>query len=299
MARHIARAARDRYDVVALTRSVDGSEPQGARPHAWDPGAAEAGDERVLDELAQLIDGAQAIVNLAGASIDGGRFGRDHRRRLVESRVGSTTTLVRALERAGTAPDVWIQGSATGHYGDRGDEILTEDAGASHDFFLAEVTRAWEGAAAPAAAYCRMVVTRCGVVLAPDAPAWNKLLLPIRLFVGGPLAGGEQWFPWITGGDLARAMLFLIETPTSEGAFNVAAPEPVRQKQLAREAAARLSRPAFVPTPAPLLRLALGGLADQLVLPSQRVVPARLQESGFAFDHPTIASALDHLLGPP
>ena len=298
MARHIARAAHEQYDVVALTRTVDGSEPAGARPHAWKPGAAEEGDERALDALAALMDGAHAIVNLAGASIDGGRFGAGHRRRLVQSRVRSTTTLVRALERTTRPPDVWVQGSATGHYGDRGDEVLTEDARSPDGFFLAEVTRAWEGAAAPASARCRMATARCGVVLSPDAPAWNKLLLPIRLFVGGPLAGGDQWFPWISGEDLARAMLFLIETPTAEGPFNVAAPEPVRQKELAREAAARLSRPSFFPTPAPLLRVALGGLADQLVLPSQRVVPARLQEMGFAFEHPTIAAALDHLLGP-
>ena len=297
MARRISDAMDGDFDVVALTRSVDGSEPDGARPAPWNPRAVRDHDEPALDDLAQLVDGAHAIVNLAGAPIDRGRFGRAHRRRLIESRVDATTTLVAAVRRAGTKPSLWVQGSASGHYGDRGDEILTESASPGRDFFLSDVTRAWEHAAEPVAAHCRYLVIRCGVVLSPDAPAWNKMLLPIRLFVGGPLGPGDQWFPWIEGHDLGRAVRFLIDTPGAAGTFNVAAPHPVRQKDLARAAASRLGRPASFPAPAPLLRVVLGGLADQLLLPSQRVVPERLTALGFHFVYPTIDAALDELLG--
>lgn len=296
IARHLAQAASPDYDVVALTRNVDGSEPDGTRAVAWEPAADRDGNHQALDELAEVLDGAAAVVNLAGASIGDGRMGPEHRRRVMDSRVESTNTLVRAVERTEHPPAVWIQGSASGYYGDRGDEILTEDSRRGRDFFLSDVTHAWEQAAEPAGKRCRLIVTRFGLILAEDAPAWQRMILPIRLFVGGPLGSGEQWLPWIDADELARAALFCIDTEEAEGPINFVAPEPVRQKELAHKAASRLGRPAYFPAPAPLLRLVLGGTADQLILCSQRVVPERLMELGWEFRHPDIDSELDELL---
>lgn len=297
IARHVVAAAREDFDVVALTRTVDGSQPAGSRAVAWNPRAVREGDEAAIDALAATLEGARAVVNLAGAGIANGRLGPDHRRRVMESRVDSTTTLVGALARTSRPPDAWIQGSASGYYGDRGEEVLTEDAARGSALFLSDVVAAWENAAQPASARTRLVVTRFGLVLAEDAPAWQRMLLPIRLFVGGPLGGGTQWFPWIDGDELGNVVRFLIDRDDARGVFNVTAPEPVRQRQLARKAATRLGRPAIVPVPAFALRIVLGGVADQLLLPSQRVVPERLDALGYAFEYPDIDRALDKLLG--
>ena len=155
--------------------------------------------------------------------------------------------------------------------------------------------KAWESAARDANG-ARLVISRTGLVLAKDAPAWQKMLLPIKLFVGGRFGDGEQWYPWIDADDLANAMLFLIENNESRGAYNLTAPEPVRQIDLVERAARRLGRPAIFPTPAPLLRLAIGEVADALLLPSAKAVPIKLQEDGFTFQHAHIESELDKLL---
>jgi uncharacterized protein len=154
---------------------------------------------------------------------------------------------------------------------------------------------AWEASAEPARGFARVLIGRMGVVLAPEAPAWRRLLLPIRLFVGGPLGSGRQWFPWIEAGDLARAIIFLIESPEAEGVHNLVA-EPVRQVELARAAARRLRRPALVPVPAFVLRIVVGRLADTLLLSSKRVVPRRLRGAGFTFEAGTLEEALPTLL---
>ena len=192
-------------------------------------------------------------------------------------------------------PPVWLQGSATGYYGDAGERELTEAAPSAEDFFLAEVCQAWESAAKDANG-ARLMISRIGLVLAKDAPAWQKMLLPIKLFVGGRFGDGEQWYPWVDADDFASAMLFLIEHEASGGVYNLTAPEPVRQIDLVERTARRLGRPAIFPTPAPLLRLAVGEVADALLLPSAKAVPAKLQEEGFIFAHPQIESELDKLL---
>ncbi|MEJ2291139.1 MAG: DUF1731 domain-containing protein, partial [Deinococcales bacterium] len=163
-------------------------------------------------------------------------------------------------------------------------------------FVLGPVATASEAAAAPAAARVRLCVLRLGVVLADDAQAWQRLLMPIRLGVGGRLGSGEQWLPWIDADDLARAFLFVIEQGDCDGVFNAVAPEPVRQRDLGRSAARRLRRPFWFPAPAWLLRLVLGRLADGALLQSARVVPKRLTACGFEFEHGTVRAALDELL---
>ncbi len=292
---HLIHQARERYNIRILTRRSNIQTPAGVTPVVWNPTAAKEGDEAALLSVGEALSGAAALVNLAGASIADGRLGEDHKRRVLESRVDSTKTLLAAHKRSAAPPGVWLQGSATGYYGDAGERELTEDAPSAEDFFLADVCKAWE-AAAENANGARLIVSRTGLVLAQDAPAWQKMLLPIKLFVGGRFGDGEQWYPWIDADDLARALLFLTENSESKGVYNLSAPEPVRQIELVERAARRLGRPAIFPTPAPLLRLAIGEVADALLLPSAKVIPAKLQAEGFTFQRAHIGDELDKLL---
>ncbi len=291
--RALLAATAERYERVVLTRG--GTATAGVETVRWSPSAAHDGDETELERLATVVDGAAALVNLAGSSIAAGRLDEAHVQRLLASRVQAGATLVEACRRAAAPPPVWFQASGIDIYGDGGERELDEDASVDGEGPISRVGRAWEGSAEPARAFARVIVGRIGVVLDPDAPAWRKLLLPIRLFVGGPLGSGRQWFPWIEAGDLARAMLFLIESPEAEGPYNLVA-EPARQIDVTRAAAKRLRRPAIVPAPAFALRLALGQLADVLLLSSKRAVPRRLRDAGFAFEAPTIDEAVARLL---
>ncbi len=295
--RHLVAAARERYEVVTLTRALKDSAPAGARPVLWKPTAAKENDERALETLAESLSGARAVVNLAGASIAGGRLGKEHKRRVLESRLDSTDTLAAAFKRARKPPPVWFQASAVHYYGDRGEEALDETAGPQPGFFLSEVCQAWERAAKAVEKDTRLVIGRLGLVLAKDADAWQKLLLPVKLFVGGPLGSGQQWYAWIDADDLARAILHLVESESAAGVYNLSAPEPVRQVTLTRKATLRLKRPALVPAPAFALRAAVGGVADTLLLSSTKIVPQRLLASGFNFAQPDIEGELDELLG--
>lgn len=299
---------RPEVEVIVLSRggprgSAPGDAPSahstgagGPRVIGWRPDAAATGDDAELHRLASVVSGARAVVNMAGASIGAGRLGPEHVARVRASRVDGTSTLVEAARRAAGAPEVFLQGSAIGIYGDRGDEVLTENATLTEEGVLAESSRAWEAAAAPAAERSRLVVARTALALHPDAPSWQRMILPVRWFVGGPLGSGRQWLSWITAEDHARALVHLMDRDDRSGVVNLAAPEPLRQAELVRAVALRLGRPAFFPVPAPLLRLVLGRLADATVLPSARVVPERLLADGFRFRHPTFDLALDHLL---
>jgi len=295
--RRLIAELQGRWRVTVLTREVSGAEATGATPLAWTPTAAKDGDRAHLEGLSRVLEGAGALVNLAGSPIAAGRFGAEHRRRIRDSRVDSTTTLVEAAARCERPPAVWLQASGTSIYGDRGDEPLDERSELGNDF-LAEVGRAWEQAAASAAARSRLVICRTGIVLDREAEAWRRLVLPVRLFVGGPIGGGRQWWPWIHASDLTRALTFLLEHGEAEGVFALTAPEPARQIDLTRAAARVLRRPALVPVPAFALRIVFGGMADALLLPSVRLLPTRLLEHGFAFDYPNATSAAEELLAP-
>ncbi len=291
---HLVRAAKGRYDLRLLTRNADKPAVDGATWVSWNPEAASQGDAGALESLTTALSGAHAIVNLAGASVAEGRLDAAHRRRIVESRVQSAKALLLAQRHAEHPAAVWFQASATGFYGDRGDTELTENAPAGSDP-LSNICRVWEAAPEDAGG-ARLMVGRIGIVLAKDASGWKKMLLPIQSFVGGPFGSGQQWYAWIDADDLVKAILFLIESEDSSGVYNLTAPEPVRQIALVRKVASRLSRPAAVPAPAFALRLALGGLADALLLASAKVVPARLQDEGFSFERPTFDAELDKLL---
>ena len=284
--------------ITVLTRRADGRWPDGVTPFVWNPAAARQGDDGAVAALAARLEGAAALVNLAGSSIAAGRLDAAHLSRVKGSRVDAATTLLAAARRAEAPPAVWLQVSGVGLYGDRGDELLTE-ASAPGDparDVLVPSSLAWEAAAAPAAELTRLVTARVAPVFDRDAEAWRKLLLPVRLFVGGPLGSGRQWMPWVSGRDVGRALTWLIETPSASGTFNLSAPEPARQIDVTRAAARLLRRPVWLPAPAFALRLALGGVADALLLSSQRVIPQRLLDAGFVFEDRTIAGAVAGLV---
>ena len=284
----------DQADITVLSRSA------GNLPHAavatWNPAAAREGNQDALRALADTLNGADVLVNLAGASIADGRFDAAHRERIMQSRLDATGALVKAASLAEHPPEVWFQTSATGLYGDHGDRTLSEDASTDSDFFLSEVGRAWEAAAEPAAAFSRLITGRIGIVFAQDAEAWRKLVLPVRLFGGGPIGPGTQWWPWVHIDDVTRAIIHLTSDQEARGVYNLVAPEPARQIDITRAIAKKLRRPVWFPTPMWALRMALGGMPDMLLRPSTRAVPDRLQQSGFRFEHGTLKGAVGDLL---
>ena len=291
--RHLLTAASDRYTLRVLTHSSTTRFGRDVAATLWNPAAA-AGDAAERLRIAQVLDGATAVVNLAGSPTTAGRLGRAHRERVVASRVDSAQALLHAYRYAERPPRVWVQASATGYYGDAGETVVTEASPKDETLFFADVCERWEAAAADAGG-ARLVVARIGIVLAQDAPGWQKLLQTVRLRVG-VYGDGEQWWSWLDADDLAHALLFLIENEPSRGVYNLTAPEPVRQGELARKVAARLGIHKLVATPAPLLRLATGGLADNVLLPSAKVLPQKLQQEGFEFRYPDLESELEKLL---
>lgn len=306
--RGLIDALKDRWTITVLTREVTGDEPKADDVLPWNPKAAKDGDEAHLTGLSWRLNGIDALVNLAGAPIAAGRFDDEHKARIRDSRIDATTTLVEAAQRCEVAPRVWFQSSGSSIFGDRGDEELDERSSLGDDF-MAETARLWEAAAAPAGERSRLVIGRTAIVLHPEAEAWRRLVLPVRLFVGGPIAGGRMWWPWIHHEDLTRAIVWALETPDVtvdaangavtervEGPYLLSAPEPARQIDLTRAAARVLRRPSFVPVPAFALRILFGGMPDNLLFPSTKVHPRKLQRHGFTFHHPTAIDAARNLL---
>lgn len=279
----LCAALRGRGDEVhALTRRA-----RGPGTIAWDPTAP------WRDR--QPLEGFDAVVHLAGESIMG-RWTAAKRARIRDSRVSGTSYLCHALAQTESPPATLVCASATGIYGDRGDETLTE-ASAPGRGFLAEVAVAWEEATAPAVeAGVRVANARLGIVLARHGGALKAMLPPFRLGLGGPLGDGAQFWSWIALDDVVSALLRMVDDAQLRGPVNVTAPDPQRNADFTRVLAGALGRPALFRVPAFAARLAMGRSADELVLASARVLPKRLQDAGFAFVHPTLESALRALL---
>lgn len=263
------------------------------------PGEAEWRPESGL-RAAPAVEGLDALVHLAGESIASGRWSAARKRAIRDSRVEGTSALVRSFADLRAPPRVFVGTSATGYYGDRGDARLDERAGPGGGF-LAEVCVAWEAAARGAERVCeRVVVTRLGVVLSREGGALERMLLPFRLGLGGPLGSGEQFMPWIAIDDVARALLRTVTAAALAGPVNLVAPEEATNREFTRALGRALRRPVVLRVPALALRLALGReMADELLLTSARVVPSRLVESGFEFEHPRLQGALRTLLQQP
>ncbi len=275
-----ALAGRDTQMLQLVRRG-----PVGQGQLRWDPEAASA-----IPDTAP-VEGLAAAIHLSGASVAGHRWTPAWKREMWTSRVESTRALAAALARLRQPPKALLVASATGIYGDRGDELLDERSEPGNGF-LADLCREWEAAAKPALdAGMRVVHLRFGVVLGPGG-ALAKMLPIFRFGLGGRLGSGRQWMSWIGLADAVAAVLFALDTPALAGAVNLTAPRPVTNAEFTRALGRAVHRPAILPAPAFALRLALGQMADEALLASARAVPARLAAAGFQFAHPTVEQAL-------
>ena len=262
----------DGHDVVVLTRRPN-TAASGHREVAWQP-------DGTAGPWAEALDGADAVVNLAGESIAGAAGRPARKAALTESRLLSTRSLVAAINLAKARPPVLVSGSAVGYYGPHGEEVVTEADGAADDF-LGRLSLEWERAAQAAeSGGTRVVLVRTGLVLERDGGALKAMLLPFQLGVGGPLGSGTQYWPWIHRADWIALMRFLLAHPNVQGPVNATAPVPVTNEEFSRTLARVLGRPCLFRAPAFVLRLAMGEMADALLLTGQRVVPARAQRAG-------------------
>ena len=270
------------YEVTRLVRSPASGEGQ----INWDPAKPLAPES---------VSGFAAVIHLAGESIVG-RWTEAKKKRIRESRVGPTRNLAQSLAKAKDRPRVFVTASAIGYYGDRGDEVLRESS-APGKGFLAEVCRDWEAASQPAVdAGIRSVQLRTGLVLSPDGGALQKMVLPFRLGIGGNIGNGRQWWSWIDIQDWVGALHHILKTDLLQGAVNLVAPRPVTNAEFTKILASVLSRPAIFPMPAFAARLAFGQMADELLLASQRVEPAKLISSGYPFHYSDLRKALEAIL---
>ena len=281
------------HDVTVLTRNPQRTAaklPAGAKASRWNP-------SQVDDDLVAAIRGADAVVDLAGASIGGRPWTPGHKRAILQSRLDATGAVVEAMSRlpAADRPKVLVNASGIDVYGDRPDDELTEDSPPG-DSFLAHVVVAWEDAATPAETLgIRVVTARTALIVAPEALAWRLVLLPFRLFVGGPLGSGRQRFTWIHVDDAVGLYDLAIRDTAIAGPLNMVAPQVPSQRDLARAIGRLMHRPAFVPVPAVVLRLVLWGQAD-IVLHGRVAVPAKALAADYEFRHPTVESALTNVL---
>lgn len=262
--------------------------PSGDDVH-WDPAGG-------IKDLSRL-EGVDAVIHLAGENIAAGRWTSQRKDEIRRSRVEGTRRLCESLAKLSRRPTVLVSASAIGFYGDRGNEILTECSAPGKDF-LAQLCQEWEAATEPASrAGIRVLHLRFGMILSPVGGALRKMLLPFKLGAGGRMGNGAQYVSWIAIDDAIGVILHAVSTDSLEGAVNGVAPTPVTNAEFTRVLARVLARPAVFPMPAFAVRLALGEMADALLLASQRVLPVRLQASGFRFRYPGIESGLRHLLG--
>jgi uncharacterized protein len=285
-----ADLARDDREVIALTRDPEqhaGRMPAGARLERWD-GETTGG-------WGKLVDGADVIVNLAGASIAGGRWTAARKARIRDSRVSAARAVVAAVEAAEHRPRVVVHGSAVGYYGVHGDETIAEDGAAGDDFLARLVVDHEREAARVRALDVRLAIARTGVVFSREGGALPLMVLPFRLFAGGPVGSGRQYISWIHIADHVAALRLLIDSDRADGAFNLTAPAPVTNAEFGRAVGRVLRRPSFMPAPGFAMRLALGEMAT-IVLDGQRVVPHRLTELGFGFRFADVESALRDVL---
>jgi uncharacterized protein len=271
-----------RPGTVAKSDSNDGFQV------AWDPATGELGGAAV---------GADAVVNLGGASIAGRRWSTERKALLRSSRIDTTRALVMALAKMNARPRVLVSASATGIYGNRGDELLTEESLPGNDF-LSTLAKEWEAEALKAEALgIRVVLPRFGIILARSGGALPKMMLPFRFFAGGKIGSGQQWMSWIALDDVIEILRLALEKGEIRGPINVISPQPVQNADFTNTLAKAMHRPALFPAPAFALRLVLGEMAGALLLSGQRVLPQKLDRLGYHFLYPDLKSALAAILG--
>jgi hypothetical protein len=273
------------HEVVRLVRPPH---RPGDGEATWDPANGK------LDPA--VLDGADAVINLNGRSIGGGRWNQGVKDELRSSRLDATHTIVTAIRECRRPPALLINASAVGFYGDRGEEVLTEDSKPGSGF-LADLSRDWEAAAtASASDTTRVVLLRFGMIIA-DGGALAKMLLPFKLGLGGPIGSGRQFWPWVAMPDVLGVIRHAMENRNLSGPVNVVAPQETRCSEFTRTLGSALHRPAVIPAPAFAVRLALGEMADALLLASQRVRPGSLRRHGYEFEKAELAEAFRAVVG--
>lgn len=279
------------HQVWVLTRSPERARlPAGAQAAGW--------DGKTPQGWGHLVDSADAIINLAGENIGERPWTNARKASIRDSRVAVGRAITEAVRASARRPQVLIQSSGVGYYGPRGDEPLTEQAGGGGDF-LASVTVDWEASTQPVEELgVRRVITRTGIVLTPEGGALARFLWPWRMYAGGPMGSGKQWYSWIHIHDQVEAIRFLLENPASSGVYNLTAPEPVTNAAFGKTLAEVLRRPFWLPVPAFGLKLLLGEMST-MVLDGQRALPERLLAEGFVFRFTDLKAALEDLLTPP
>jgi len=273
------------HSLTVLTRSPVTSMPASNKKwRTWNPPSPGPWEE--------AVDGADAVVNLAGEPIAAKRWSETQKKKIRSSRIDTTRALVAAIAKASKKPGLLLNASATGYYGPRGDEVLTEESPPGNDF-LARVCVEWEGEAKKAEDHgVRVIRLRTGIVLARGGGALAKMAPPFKFFAGGPLGSGKQWLSWIHIEDEVGLIVFLLEHPEARGPINSVAPNPVTMKVFCQTLGQVMRRPCWAPVPAFVLRLALGEMAEML-LTGQRVAPAAAQRLDYKFRYPALHEALN------
>ena len=278
---------REGHTIVRLVRPGAGNREVSGAPAKtvrWDPVGGQ------FD--AATAEGADALVHLAGASIADGRWNAARKNLLRTSRIEATRHLIGALSKLKQPPRVIVASSAIGYYGDRGDETLTESSAPGNDF-LAGLCREWESESARGTEFgARVVMLRFGIILAANGGALPRMALPFKMGAGGRLGDGRQWMSWLTLAEAVGIFRFALTNAGLAGPTNAVSPNPVQNGEFTRILAKTLHRPALFPAPAFALRLALGEMADALLLVSQRVKPSKLEQSGYRFVQPELPAAL-------
>jgi uncharacterized protein (TIGR01777 family) len=280
----------DGHDVVILTRRNPSSAPAHPRVSSvnWNPDGSSG-------PWVHHVNGADAVVNLAGESIGAKRWSAQQKQKLRNSRLLATRSLTTAIRQAAHPPTTFISGSAVGYYGNRGDETLTEASPPGTDF-LAGLAKDWEAAADDVAHATRVALIRTGIVLDRRGGALPRMLPPFQMFVGGPLGSGTQYMSWIHKEDWVRLVSWVVTADGARGPLNATSPSPVTNAEFSKALGRALKRPSLLPAPAFALRIALGEMADALLLSSQRALPVRATDQGFSFRYSNIDEALETVL---
>ncbi len=279
---------RRNHRIVLLTRRASAQKKNSSvTPVEW--------DGKTQGKWTAFVDGSDAVINLCGESVAAKRWDPEQKKRILSSRVDPAKALAESILSAKKKPAVYIQASGSGYYGDRGPEILTETAGPGNDF-LAETCVQWEGAAAGKLPNeTRIVFARFGAVLEKDGGAIRKMLPPFRFFLGGPLGSGNQWMPWIHRDDAVGILIYALTAENLRGPVNGTAPETVTMKKFAQTMGECLKRPSWMPVPSGALKILMGEAAE-LLLNSQRAIPAALMRSGYQFRYPHLKDALSAII---
>lgn len=272
-------------DVFVLTRNP--AKVRAGRGLRW--------DGKTQGDWTATVASADVVINLAGENIGEGRWTEERKRRLIDSRVEATRALVAAVATAAARRHAFINASAIGYYGLRGDEILDEHA-SNGEGFLADLAARWEEEARAAERFARLALLRFGVVLDAEGGALAKMLPPFRLGLGGRIGSGRQWMSWIARDDAVRLIEWAVDNQAARGVYNATSPQPLRNRDFSSELGHALHRPAMFPVPGFVLKAAFGEMAGELLLGGQRVVPARATAEGFVFEWPALEPALKHIL---